>query len=103
METVETFATESAPDSQECLPVVGLASALAFAAASGLLLWSFFPARKRRTSIAGQVSLGVLAACAATVVWHKRQEEADAARQLFNHLGEVRDARWLKKHPIAYG
>jgi hypothetical protein len=88
---------------QEDVPVVALASAVALAAASSLLAWSFLPATKRRVSIVGQISLGVMAACAAAVVWSKRQEEAEAAHHLFNHIHEVRDARWLKKNPIAYG
>jgi 2-keto-4-pentenoate hydratase/2-oxohepta-3-ene-1,7-dioic acid hydratase in catechol pathway len=25
------------------------------------------------------------------------------ARNLVNHVHEMRDARWLKKHPVAYG
>jgi hypothetical protein len=68
-----------------------------------MLAWSFLPSSKRRVSIAGQLSLGVMAACAAVVIWSKRQEEASAARHLFTHIHEVRDARWLKKNPIAYG
>jgi ABC-type enterobactin transport system permease subunit len=88
---------------QEDFPVAALASAVALAAASSLLAWSFLPARKRRVSIAGQISLGVMAACAAVVAWNKRQQEIDAARHLFTHIHEVRDARWLKKHPVAYG
>jgi hypothetical protein len=89
--------------SQEGVPVVALASAVACAAAASLLAWSLFPAKKRRTSISGQVSLGVLTACAAVVVWKKREEEASAARHLIKHIHEVRDTRWLKKNPIAYG
>jgi uncharacterized membrane protein YqjE len=100
METVET--SPSNPP-QESLPIVALASAFAGAAAASLLAWTFLPARKRRASIAGQVSLGLLAACAAAIVWQQRQQERNAARHLFSHIHEVRDARWLKKHPIAYG
>jgi hypothetical protein len=37
------------------------------------------------------------------LVWKRRQEELSAARHLMAHIHEVRDARWLKKHPIAYG
>lgn len=93
--------TSNPPD--DSVPVVGLASALTFAAAASLLAWSLFPGAKRRASIAGQVSLGVLATTAAVVVWNQRQEEAAAARHLMSHIHEVRDTRWLKKHPIAYG
>lgn len=88
---------------QDNVPVVGLASAFTLAAATSMLAWSLLPGRKRRASIFGRLSLGALAACAAIVIWNKRQEEADAARHLFTHIHEVRDARWLKKHPIAYG
>jgi uncharacterized membrane protein YqjE len=85
------------------VPVVALASALAFVAAASLLVWSLFPSRKRTAAITGQVALGVLAGSTAVVVWNRRQEEADAARHLMTHIHEVRDTRWLKKHPIAYG
>jgi uncharacterized membrane protein YqjE len=88
---------------RENVPVVALASALACAAAASLLAWTFLPDRKRRASLAGQVSLAVLATFAATIVWQQRQKEADAARHLLSHLHEVRDTRWLKKHPVAYG
>ena len=88
---------------QESVPVVGLASALTFAAAASLLVYSLFPSRRRRAPISGQVSLGVLAASAAVLVWKRRQEELSVARHLMTHIHEVRDARWLKKHPIAYG
>ena len=100
MDLPETSARTS---TEPAVPVVALASALAFASAASLLAWSFFPSRKRNTSIAGQVSLGVIAGCAAVVVWNKRQEEAAAAHHLIDHIHEVRDTRWLKKHPIAYG
>jgi uncharacterized membrane protein YqjE len=104
MDSAETSAqgtTSKAP--QEGVPVVALASAVACVAAASLLAWSLFPSRRRRAPISGQVSLGVLAACAAVVVWNKRQEEASATRHLITHLHEVQDTRWLKKNPIAYG
>ncbi len=104
MNTAETSAYGTAAKAtQDDIPVVGLASALTFAAAASLLAWSLFPGRKQRASIVGQVSLGVLAATAAMVVWNQRQQEAAAAHHLFTHIHEVRDARWLKKNPIAYG
>jgi hypothetical protein len=104
MDWPETSAHATTPNPpQDSVPVVGLASVLTFAAAASLLVWSLVPGRKRRPSIVGQVSLGVLAAGAAVVIWNQRQEEAAAARHLFTHIHEVRDARWLKKHPIAYG
>ena len=53
--------------------------------------------------VAGQLFLGVLAGCAGVVTWKKRQEELKAAHHLIDHVHEVRDARWLKKHPVAYG
>jgi hypothetical protein len=104
MDSVETSTqgtTSKAPQAE--VPVVGLASAVACAAATSLLAWSLFPSKRRRAPLAGQVSLGVLAACAAVVVWKKREEEANAARHLISHIHEVRDTRWLKKNPIAYG
>jgi hypothetical protein len=102
MNTAEAYGTAARVPLDD-IPVIGLASALTFAAAASLLAWSLFPGSKRRASIAGQVSLGVLAATAAVVVWNQRQQEASAARHLVTHIHEVRDARWLKKNPIAYG
>jgi hypothetical protein len=103
MDFAEASAQTTPKETQDCVPVVALASAVACAAATGLLAWSLFPAKKRRASIAGQVSLGVMAGCAAFVVWQRRQEEAAAAHHLMSHIHEVRDARWLRKNPIAYG
>ena len=102
MAFAEATAQETSKE-PEAIPVVALASSLAFLAAASLLVWSLFPARKRNASIVGQVALGVLAGSAATVLWSKRQEEAAAAHHLMHHIHEVRDTRWLKKHPIAYG
>jgi hypothetical protein len=82
--------------------LVGLASAVAFAAAGSLLCYSLF-SKKRRLPISGQLCLGVLAGCAGAVTWKKRREEMEAARHLIDHVHEVRDTRWLKKHPVAYG
>jgi hypothetical protein len=88
---------------EECdVPLLGLASAMAFAAAGSLLGYSFF-SRKRRLPVSGQICLGVLAGCAGIVTWLKRQEEIEAAHHLVHHVHEVRDARWLKKNPVAYG
>jgi hypothetical protein len=81
---------------------LGLASAVAFAAAGSLLGYSLL-SRKRRVPVSGQLLLGVLAGCAGMVTWKKRQQEMDAARHLMDHVHEVRDTRWLKKHPVAYG
>ncbi len=86
---------------QDCVPVIGLASALAFAATGGVLAYSLL-SRKRRLSIPGQLCLGVVAGCAAMVTWQNRQEEAAAAHQLLDRFHDARDARWLKKNPIAY-
>ena len=102
------FAEASAPrtpaqSSSDSVPVVALASAVACAAAVSLLVWSLIPSRKRSAFITGQVALGVLAGSAAVVVWNRREEEAAAAHLLMTHIHEVRDTRWLKKHPIAYG
>ncbi len=81
---------------------LGLASAVAFAAAGTLLGYSLL-SKKRRVPVSGQLLLGVLAGCAGMVTWKKRQQEIDAARHLMDHVHEVRDTRWLKKHPVAYG
>ena len=86
---------------QDCVPVIGLASALTLAASGGVLAYSLL-SRKRRLSIPGQLCLGVVAGCAAMVTWQKRQEEAEAARRLLDRIHDAQDARWLKKHPIAY-
>ena len=103
METaVKSTKTNLVRAPQECVPVVGLASAVAFAAAGSLLGISLL-ARKRRLPIPGQLCLGALAGCAAAVTWMKRKEEMEAARHLVRHVHVVRDARWLKKHPVAYG
>ena len=84
------------------VPVLGLASALALAAAGSLLGYSLL-SKKRRLPISGQVCLGVLAGCAGIVTWMKRQDEIDAAHHFAHHVHVVRDARWLKKNPVAYG
>ena len=78
-----------------------VASTLAFAAAGSLLGYSFFAPKERR-SVSGQVCLGVLVLCAGVVTWQKRQEEAEAARRLVHHVKGARDARWLRKNPVAY-
>jgi len=102
METVP-FANPSARKAPQAdVPVLGLASAVAFAAAGGLLGFSLL-ARRRWLSVPFQLGLGVLAGCAAVVTWSSRQEEMAAARQLVHHANEVRDARWLRKNPVAYG
>jgi high-affinity Fe2+/Pb2+ permease len=82
--------------------LVGLVSAVACAAAGSWLGFSIL-SRKRRMPVAGQLLLGVLAGCAGVVTWKKRQAEMEAAHNLIDHVHEVRDARWLKKHPVAYG
>lgn len=82
--------------------MVGLVSAIVFAAAGSLLSYSLL-SRKRRLPVTGQLFLGVLAGCAGAMTWKKRQEEALAARHLLGHMHEVRDARWLRKNPVAYG
>ena len=104
MQIVEEFAIESEPRAvQDEVPVVGLASAVAVAAATSLLGFSMLPGGKRRLSMSSQVGLGVLALCAAALVWIERQEEAAAARRLMAHIDHVRDDRWLRKHPIDFG
>jgi uncharacterized membrane protein YqjE len=103
MDFAEPSAHEAVPNETPAIPVIALASSLAFVAAASLLVWSLFPAKKRNASIVGQVALGILAGSTAAVIWNKRQEEAAAAHHLLDHIHEVRDTRWLKKHPIAYG
>jgi hypothetical protein len=96
---------ESSPSeaAQDGVLLVGLASAVvAFAAVGSVLGYSLF-ARKRRLPISGQLCIGVLAGCAGVVTWIKRREEMEAAQHLIHHVHVVRDARWLKKHPVAYG
>ncbi|MDP9051625.1 MAG: hypothetical protein M3O31_13040 [Acidobacteriota bacterium] len=103
MHTAETSANPTtSPLAADTLPVAALASVALLAAAGTLLACSLFPG-KRRSSIPGQLFLGLLSASAAAVIWNQRQQEADAARHLMSHIHEVRDTRWLKKHPIAYG
>ena len=84
------------------VPVLGLASAIALAAAGSVLGYSLL-SRKRRLPISGQICLGALAACAGMVTWMRREEEMEAAHHLVHHVHVVRDARWLKKNPVAYG
>jgi hypothetical protein len=87
---------------QSGVPVVALASTVALAAAGTLLACSLFPAKKRRLSIPSQVCLGALVALAGAVTWKNRQEQLEAARHLVAQVNHARDARWLKKNPIAY-
>jgi hypothetical protein len=104
MNTPETLAEGTSPKApDDGLPLIALASAATLAGTATLLVASLFPGRNRRASLVGQVCLGALAAGVAAVVWNKRQEEIAAARHLMTHIHEVRDTRWLKKHPIAYG
>jgi hypothetical protein len=86
----------------EGVPVVALASTLVFAAAGTLLGYSFV-AKKRRMSVPVKLLLGLVAGGAGAVIWTRRQEEMDAARDLMERVHDVRDKRWLKKHPVAYG
>jgi len=102
METVAFVNPGAGKTRQADVPVLGLASAVAFAAAGSLLGVSLL-VRKRWLSVPFQLGLGVLAGCAAVVTWSSRQEEMAAARQLVHHANEVRDARWLRKNPVAYG
>ncbi|HEY4379748.1 MAG TPA: hypothetical protein VGN01_05340 [Acidobacteriaceae bacterium] len=103
METAVTSANVGQGQcSNEAEALVGLVSAVACAAAGSWLGFSLL-SRKRRLPVAGQLILGALAGCAGVVTWKNRQAEAEAARHLVDHVHEVRDARWLKKHPVAYG
>ena len=100
-EVMSTRAFPARADQGE-VPVLGLASAIALAAAGSLLGYSLL-SRKRRLPVSGQICLGALAACAGLVTWMKREEELEAAHHFAHHVHVVRDARWLKKHPVAYG
>lgn len=102
METAVRSANSISIKASQDGAVVGLVSAVAFAAAGSLLSYSLL-SKKRRLPISGQLFLGLLAGCAGVLTWNKRQEEALAAHHLMGHIHEVRDTRWLKKHPIAYG
>lgn len=85
-----------------CGSVVGVASAVTFAAAGSLLGYSVL-ARRRRIPVGVQLLLGLVAGGAAVMTWRKRQEELAAAREFVHHVHDVRDKRWLKRHPVAYG
>lgn len=86
----------------ECGSVVGLASAVTLAAAGSVLGYSLL-SRKRRVPVPVQLVLGLVAGGAGVMTWRKRQEELAAARQFMDHVHDVRDKRWLKRHPVAYG
>jgi hypothetical protein len=103
METAVQFAKAHGSKTPPAeLPIAALVSAVAVAAAGGLLGYSLLPAKKRPT-ISSQLGFGVLAVCAAAVLWIERREEAAAAHHLVKHVHEVRDAHWLKRHPINFG
>ena len=91
-----------ASDQCEEAPVAALATTLIFAAAGTLLGYSLF-AKNRRISIPVQILLGLVAGGAGVMTWRRRQEELAAARHLMERVHDVRDRRWLKKHPVAYG
>jgi high-affinity Fe2+/Pb2+ permease len=102
MQTAVTSADANAATTANYGALVGLVSAVAFAAAGTWLGYSLF-SRKRTLPVAGQVLLGALAGCAGVMTWTKREEEAEAARHLAHHVHEVRDVRWIRKNPVAYG
>src|SRR5450631_1396572 len=102
MQTAVISANETPASASSDAALLGLLSAVACAAAGSWLGFSFL-SRKRRLPVVGQLFLGVLAGCAGAVTWKQRQAEADAARHLVHHVHEVRDKRWLKKNPVAYG
>jgi 3-keto-L-gulonate-6-phosphate decarboxylase len=82
--------------------MLAVASTLALAAAGTLFACSLFPTGKRRLSVSSQLCLGALVACAGAWTWKNRQQEVDAARHIVAHVNQARDARWLRKNPIAY-
>ena len=87
---------------QSAVPLLALASTFALAAAGTWLVCALFPVGKRRLSRSSQLCLGVMVACAGAMTWQNRQEEIAAARHLAAHVNHARDARWLRKNPIAY-
>jgi hypothetical protein len=89
--------------SQDGVELVAMASGLVTAAAAGLLGSSLLSGRKRRLSTVNQAGLGILLACAGAVLWLAREEEAAAARNLLDYIGDKRDERWLRRHPIDFG
>ena len=103
MESAETLA-QARTGEANCteVSVAALASALTFVAAGTLLGYSML-AKKRRISIPVQLLLGLVAGGAGVMTWRRRQEEFEAARFLMECLHDVRDRRWLKRHPVAYG
>ena len=102
MATATRYDSASASKAQQCdVPVVAVAATLALAAAGSLLGYSLMAPRRRR-SFPGQLCLGAVMACAGVVTWKKRQQEAAAAHHVLTRMRKASDARWLKKHPIAY-
>jgi hypothetical protein len=102
MDTVERSDHAGAAKTPQCgVPMVALASTVAFAAAGSLLGFSLFVPREKR-SVPAQLCLGLLVVCAGAVTWKRRKEEADAARHLLRHIHKAQDARWLRKNPVTY-
>ena len=91
-----------AKSSDDSVPVLSLASAVATAAAGSLLGLSLLPGKKRLSNTS-RLGLSVLIACAGVVMWVTRQEEATAARNLIDFIDEKRDERWLRRNPIDFG
>ena len=59
-----------------------------------------------RKPVRGVITGGILGAVigfAASFAWKTRPVTSAMARAAGKRLGEVRDARWLTKHPINYG
>jgi len=103
MDTAVSFANAARSREPEVgVPVAGLVSAVALAAAGAWLGCSLLSS-KRRLPDAGRLLLGLLAGYAGVATWKQRQAEIEAARHLIEHVHEARDARWLRKHPVAYG
>jgi len=99
----ETLETSGAPEACcEAGPALALASTLAFAAAGTLLGYSLI-AKKRRIPVSVKILLGLVAGGAGALTWSRREQELATARHLIGRVHDVRDARWLKKHPVAYG
>lgn len=87
----------------QTIPLLPLASAIAAAAAGGLLGFSLFSSGKRRFSAASQIGLGAVLAGAGAMLWVQRADQAAAVGRLLAWAGEKRDARWLERNPIDFG
>ena len=68
-------------------------------------IWSASRSRSRRSGydLARSGLVGSALGFGCGVVWESRNLAASAARSANYKIGNVRDARWLEKNPVAYG